>query len=120
MNGSKKDNAAYLKREMEELSSRIWVGVVTLHPHFHLCSSCSNQGTTQSINHEGVPMEKSGMEDADEELVCVGEQVSNICPILQSELVEPVKNPDCSHVYSKAGIEQLLATKDRVECPGSY
>lgn len=39
-----------------------------------------------------------------------------ICPITRSELVEPVRNT-CGHIYSKAPIEAMIRSRNRVACP---
>jgi SUMO ligase MMS21 Smc5/6 complex component len=41
---------------------------------------------------------------------------SLVCPVSQRQLVQPVYNPACRHVYSQAAITQLLRAGS-ADCP---
>ena len=66
------------------------------------------------VNHNNEPIP-----DENEDIVVYTQtEVSLICPITQSEYIDPVKCDVCSHTYSKEAIYTYLKIKnDRRECP---
>jgi SUMO ligase MMS21 Smc5/6 complex component len=43
--------------------------------------------------------------------------VTTKCPIVKSNMVDPVYSPGCNHVYSRAGIMSLLKSNGLCKCP---
>jgi hypothetical protein len=68
---------------------------------------------------EPVLVKKDGGDDDDIEFLNhqSSSEKSLKCPITMVLLEEPVKNKTCKHVYSKAGIMQLMGQKGFCKCP---
>lgn len=57
------------------------------------------------------------MEGGDEEdLVVQAGKPSLKCPLTQRLLEDPVKSPECGHVFSRAAI-QAVSRQDNMQCP---
>lgn len=81
-------------REYKEMKERLW-----------------------EVNHpdEALP---EGSSDEEGDLVVATAKQSLICPITQSDFVDPVTNPSCGHSYSRAGITALAERRaGSVQCP---
>ena len=57
-----------------------------------------------------------GETDGDEDMV-VSSQVTTICPVTRKEMVRPVRNVECGHVYDREGIEALMKQSAGTRCP---
>ncbi|KYQ91755.1 hypothetical protein DLAC_07543 [Tieghemostelium lacteum] len=68
------------------------------------------QKSIKDVNHQGD-------NDEDDDLSLASQSVNIKCPISQQIFVEPVKNRECGHLYSKASIESYLKNKNQVACP---
>jgi len=67
-----------------------------------------------AVNHrdEALP------DDGDDILLIATQEDSLICPITKQTFVQPMKNPRCGHVYSRAAILDYIRHKARpVGCP---
>ena len=56
-------------------------------------------------------------ESEDDELEMTQVEVNTICPISRKEMVKPVKNIICGHVYDKHSMESLLQQNSMCRCP---
>ena len=56
-------------------------------------------------------------EEGDEDMVMVSSQVQTLCPITRAEMVRPVRNTACGHVYDREGIEALMKQNAATRCP---
>jgi len=55
--------------------------------------------------------------EADDDDLVVSSEVQTICPITRREMVRPVKNLACGHVYDREGIEALMSQNAATRCP---
>ena len=55
--------------------------------------------------------------DGDEDMVMVSSQVQTVCPVTRKEMVRPVRNTACGHVYDREGIEALMMQNAATRCP---
>ena len=67
------------------------------------------------ISNSGSQEEEEGGDD--EDMVMVASQVQTVCPITRREMVRPVRNTACGHVYDRDGIEALIQQKPATKCP---
>lgn len=65
------------------------------------------------VNHPNEPMQFSENDDL---AVILPSEENFICPLSRVELVEPVKNQICGHVFSKAIINEYIRSGNS-ECP---
>ena len=55
--------------------------------------------------------------DGDEDMVMVSSQIQTVCPVTRKEMVRPVRNTACGHVYDREGIEALMMQNAATRCP---
>ena len=55
--------------------------------------------------------------DGDEDMMMVSSQIQTVCPITRREMVRPVRNRACGHVYDREGIEALMRQNADTRCP---
>ena len=53
----------------------------------------------------------------DDELEMTQSERNTICPISKKEMVFPVKNSDCGHIYDRESIVALIKQKPNFKCP---
>lgn len=68
---------------------------------------------------ELIPAETGDENDSDDDLQMGGVVVSFKCPLTQDYFADPVKNPECRHVFSKTAIAGHLRTSRSERCPVS-
>ena len=62
--------------------------------------------------------EEDGTNDDDGEDVCMTQvEVNTICPISRKEMVQPMKNKACGHVYDKTSIEAIVTQANSLYPP---
>ena len=62
--------------------------------------------------------EEDGTNDDDGEDVCMTQvEVNTICPISRREMIRPVKNKACGHVYDKTSIEAIVTQANSLYPP---
>ncbi|CAB1446854.1 unnamed protein product [Pleuronectes platessa] len=70
-----------------------------------------------SANQESA----EGMEELDDDIAVTQTQVNFTCPLTQVEMVIPMKNKTCNHLYEEAAILGLIKTKHsqkkKCRCP---
>ncbi len=89
----------YLARRMEELEGAGRPDAYTAHPLWQRLRQ-----ELWNVHHEGEPLpEQAG----DQELVVVRKTVL-LCPLTTELLEQPLKNPECGHVYSKAAVTEYM------------
>eukprot|EP00092_Neocalanus_flemingeri_P019679 GFUD01021314.1.p1 GENE.GFUD01021314.1~~GFUD01021314.1.p1 ORF type:complete len:207 (-),score=90.28 GFUD01021314.1:108-728(-) len=57
------------------------------------------------------------MESGDDDLEMTQVERNTVCPISRREMVKPVKNILCGHVYDKGSMEALLNQNPKSRCP---
>eukprot|EP00092_Neocalanus_flemingeri_P090156 GFUD01114164.1.p1 GENE.GFUD01114164.1~~GFUD01114164.1.p1 ORF type:complete len:205 (-),score=88.34 GFUD01114164.1:108-722(-) len=57
------------------------------------------------------------IESGDDDLEMTQVERNTVCPISRREMVKPVKNILCGHVYDKGSMEALLNQNPRSRCP---
>ena len=53
----------------------------------------------------------------DEDMMMVSSQVQTVCPVTRREMVRPVRNTACGHIYDREGIEALMRQNADTRCP---
>lgn len=91
--------AQYLARRMEELESSAPPDAYKSHALW-----LRMRQELWNVHHEGEPLPEQAGTD---ELVVV-RKANLICPLTTSQLEEPVKNPACGHVFSKAVVTEFM------------
>ena len=67
------------------------------------------------VSQSGNTQEEEG--GGDEDMMMVSSQVQTVCPITRREMVRPVRNTACGHVYDREGIEFLMRQNAATKCP---
>ena len=67
------------------------------------------------VSQSGNTQEEEG--GGDEDMMMVSSQVQTVCPITRREMVRPVRNTACGHVYDREGIEALMKQNPDTKCP---
>ena len=58
-----------------------------------------------------------GGSDDEEDMVVQKTRVTLNCPVSRLPFVEPVKNPQCGHTFSKDALMQLVMGRSEMPCP---
>merc|ERR1719318_211105 len=67
--------------------------------------------------HVSEMMDNSQVDSGDDELEMTQVEINTVCPISRKEMVKPVKNILCGHVYDKHSLESLLKQNPICRCP---
>ena len=67
--------------------------------------------------HVSEMVDNSQVESGDDELEMTQVERNTVCPISRKEMVKPVKNILCGHVYDKHSMECLLKQNPICRCP---
>lgn len=65
-----------------------------------------------NVTHPGVALPDEGPVDEDADIVVGTQTISLLCPYSKTMLVDPVANPDCNHVYSRANVMSQIPEAD--------
>lgn len=81
------------------------------------CESCWELGEGRG-NAQPMPSIQNDRNVQDDDGLEISSRVSLICPITHQQLVQPMKNPRCGHVYSMNAIQALQGRGGyNIECP---
>ncbi|XP_034466714.1 E3 SUMO-protein ligase NSE2 [Hippoglossus hippoglossus] len=108
--------SAKVKEKFTERTARL--SDADLHRHQKVVAfKESIKNSVNPANQESA----EGMEELDDDIAVTQSQVNFTCPLTQVEMVNPVKNKKCNHLYDEAAILGLIKTrhsqKKKCRCP---
>eukprot|EP01127_Copromyxa_protea_P019214 TRINITY_DN6178_c0_g1_i2.p1 TRINITY_DN6178_c0_g1~~TRINITY_DN6178_c0_g1_i2.p1 ORF type:complete len:197 (-),score=36.36 TRINITY_DN6178_c0_g1_i2:129-719(-) len=101
----------FFEERLAQLEARHDAAQYKSHPKF-----TSFRRKVWNVNHEGEALPD---EPEDDLVISRTQSVSLHCPITRQDLVDPIKNRNCGHVYSQAAIQGVLATGGKIIARGS-
>lgn len=105
----------FMSRRMGELESSVKEDSYKQHSLW-----LSMRQEVWNVHHEGEPLPEQ-LENAGDGEIVVVRKAALICPLTTQTLEEPVKNPACGHVYSKAAAVDFMQRKksrrEQAICP---